>query len=169
MEKEKLLEELEKEYASFKEELGIKANLDDMDFCFNLKNFILHEGYINPDFKIMVVKRIADSMSAWANFYHRLLMPNPGNMAEVQENKALDNKEIENCKNVLNRLMELSSRCALININKDKNDIASFVNDSYSFWKECLKPNTESILKKMNKMWNEQISKKKEDNFEGYC
>lgn len=169
MEENNLIKDMKKEFGRIKEEFSIECSLEEFNEYFNMKGFVLHEGYINPDFHIMIVKRIADVMSGWANFYHRLIVPNPGNMAEVQENKTLDEKDVIVCRDVMNKLMELSSRCALVNVTKGKEDISAFINDSVSFWRDDLKPNTKAILEKLNLMWKGQIGKEKENNFEGYC
>lgn len=63
--KQELLKELETEFSKLKKELKFSATFEELDNTFFLKDLILKEGYVSPEFSRQLCWRLVDTFNSW--------------------------------------------------------------------------------------------------------
>ena len=156
MEKKELLKYFEIEFESLKRELKFKANLEELEKEFSIKDFILEEGFLREDFFTQVSLRIVEHFRNWASYLNSLLLPNPSFMINQTEaklfNSEKDRKEIwDNIK----KCMYISSKHSLISVNKNAKLQSELIDESLAYWKKDIKPFIEKVMQKVSVAWKE--------------
>ncbi|MBU0907628.1 MAG: hypothetical protein KKD18_07145 [Nanoarchaeota archaeon] len=154
-ERDELIKEIKKSFEEAKKEMGFKASLEELDDVFFITEYILHEGYVGEEFPHQVCSRIRDSLNAWANYLHGLLMPNPQYLVNLTESKLINEEDRKAVWDLLKGAFALTSLNSLYGLTKEKKQGAEFIDDSLEFWKKKFKPGLVKIMKKVNKGWSE--------------
>lgn len=155
--KEKLLQELNQEFKKAKEEIGFTPTFEELENEFLLKDSVLSTGFVSTIYTRQLCGRIVDIFNSWFNYFHDILMPNPGNMFMSTESKIFNT---ENDKQRIWKLIKkgrtLTSLNVLIGLNKDKEQEKKLINDSYNFWINEFKPTLIEIMKTVNTAWKKE-------------
>jgi hypothetical protein len=155
MEKQKLLNELEERFKRFKEELGFKCSLDDLDKIFYIRDFILERGYISTNVGSQIRRRIIDTYYSWIEHLHSLVIPNPANMLMMTESECFNEEEKKEITNLIKKTMALISRNSIIALKKDKKEEAGFIDDAFNFWNNEFRIKVLEFMERINKKWKE--------------
>jgi hypothetical protein len=159
IDKKDLIKELEKEFESFKEEFGFNVEFEKIISEFEFQEDILSKGFVPVVFYKYYCSFIADYFRAWHGYLNGLLVPNSHFFANQTESKIFNNEEDkEIIWGLIKKLMEFSSESSLITLERDKEKIKNFINNSYEFYISDFKPKILEILKRVNKAWTEKES-----------
>ena len=157
MEKEKILKEYEEEFEKLKKVIGFKANLEDLESEFYIKDYILEMGHVRTNLIMQITSRIVDYFRNWANFLNTILIPNPGFMPSQTEAKIFssedDRKDIWK---MLRLCMDYSSKYSLMFVSKDMKMQKDFIDDSLEDWKNILRPFIKKVMLKINDAWEKE-------------
>lgn len=153
MNKKEILDELEEKFKKIKEELGFKASLEELDDIFFIKEAVLSAGFVSEKLSRQMSGRIVEAYSAWNNYLHSLIMPNPAHLLNMNESKMFNEEERKKIMEVIQSSLALMSRNNVIRLTKDKKQESKFIDDSLMFWEESFKPELIKITEKINKGW----------------
>ncbi|MEK6925684.1 MAG: hypothetical protein AABW50_00235 [Nanoarchaeota archaeon] len=156
MEREKLIENLEKAYNEIRSSHKIKATLDDLDRIFFIKDYVLKDGFVSSKISRQIEYRIVEIFMNWNEYLHSLIMPNPQNILNMSESKILSQDEKKSIIELMKKIMELTSRNSIIGLTKDIKEEVKFIDDAVHFWEKEFKNKLLSILKKINAEWGKE-------------
>ena len=156
MEQEKLIEKFEKDFEEMKKELGFKATLKEIDEIFFIKDFVLRSGFVSESLSRQVAAGIRDLLGGWYNYFHTIIMPNPGSMLNMTESQAFSDEEKHDLVIFTNKIMALTTDNTINGLSKNKAAEAKFIDDSVEFWNKELKPKAQEIMKKVKSNWVEK-------------
>lgn len=162
MSNKELLEELSQAFNESKKELNIKADFETVDKYFGITDMALSDGFISKKFIRSVNRRILDAYNGWVQFCHSHLMPQPGNILQMEESKCISEKDRETMNEILTKIMELSSRNALNGISQEEDKDGKFIDDAVALWENDVKLKLEKIFTKINKHWKNKKSEAEE-------
>lgn len=160
MEQEKLIEKFEKEFKEMKQELGFKSSLKDIDEIFFVKDFILRTGFVSSSLSRQVCANMKDLLGAWYNYFHTIVMPNPGSMLNMTESQAFLDQEKQELMILMNKIMSLMTDNTMNGLSKNKDDESKFIDECVAFWKNELKPKAQEVMKKVKSNWVEKSEDK---------
>lgn len=150
--KTELLSKLESEFKAAKKELNFKADLEEIDKLFYIRDYVQDKGYVSTSITRMICSRVVDLYMSWYGYLHSLLMPNPQSILNVSESQLFGEEERRDIQQLMSGILALTSRNGIIGLTKDKKAQAQFVDDSVKAWHE-MKPKLVSILEKVNSSW----------------
>lgn len=166
MTNKELIEELSIAFTKEQERLGFISSFEIVDKYFGITDMVLSDAYVSAKFIRSVNRRILDAYNGWVQFCHAHIMPQPGNMLQMEESKCLNEEDRKVMTGILNRVMELSSRNALIGITEKIDEEGKFIDDAVSLWETDIKLKLEVIFKKINTHWKNQKVDSKDDSQE---
>lgn len=160
-----LLEQAKKEYAEMQKKYNITASFDEIDKIFFISDAILRENFVSTRLPFMISKRIVDTFSSWNNYMHKLLIPNPGYIPDVEENKVLTDED----KELLQKLIAKTMYIISVNTNCiiSLTDPSEIIDESVAIWNQELSPGMGNITQKIKTMWKEKKAEKKKNSYEG--
>jgi len=153
MNKKELLEELKEKFEEIRKELGFKAGLEELNNIFFIQDAVLSAGFVSEKLSRQICGRIVETYSAWNNYLHSLIIPNPGHIINMNESKMFNEEERKNIMNLIASAIALTSSNTVIGLTKNKKQEAEFIDDALKFWKENFKPELIKITEKINKGW----------------
>ncbi len=153
MNKKETLQELKEKFEETKKELKFKATLEELDEVFFIKDAVLSAGFVSDKISRQICGRIVETYSAWDNYLHSLLMPNPGHILNMNESKMFNEEERKKILNLINSSRAITSKNNLIGLNKNKKQESEFIDEALTFWKEKFKPEIIKITEKINQGW----------------
>lgn len=153
MDKQKIITELEEKFKKIKEKLKFKANLDDLDKAFSVRDVVIKDGFVSEDLSKQIRYRIVEVYMGWNDYLHSLIMPNPQNMLNISESKVLSSEQKKEITELMKKIMEISSRNAIINFTRDNQIESKLIDDALGFWENDFKKNLLIVLKKINEEW----------------
>jgi hypothetical protein len=153
MDKQKIITELEEKFKKIKEKLKFKANLDNLDRAFSIRDIVVKDGFVSEDLSKQIRYRIVEVYMGWNDYLHSLIMPNPQNMLNISESKVLSAEQKKEITELMKKIMEISSRNAIINFTKDNQTESKLIDDALGFWENDFKKNLLIVLKKINEEW----------------
>lgn len=133
-----LLEQLETSFKEWKLKAGFKANFEELEEIFFIKDYILVSGFVSPKINRMICSRIRDTYMSWINQIHSLLVPNPYSLISTSESQLFDEKEKEELKIIMKEFLALVSLNYEVGITKDYKKEAEFVDKAVHLWKKHL-------------------------------
>lgn len=158
---EEILNELKQEFNSSKKELKIKSNLEEINKVFAIKDLALKEDYVPTDLIRAINRGLIDILHNWASYLHGLLVPNPQHMISMYEAQFFDEKEKSDIFKLLNEIMVLSSKNAMLALKQDKLEDAKLLDEIMSYWSKTLSSKLQHIMKKVHNSWVEKNNSKK--------
>jgi len=158
MEDKDLIKELGERFEETKKELGLKSNLEEIDKIFFVKDFILHEKFVSERFSRQLCSRIVETYNKWIGYLHNFVLPNPGNMVSIIENKMLDENEKKKVSEIFKKTLRLTSKNSLIGLTKDKKEEGKFINDAVDFWNSYFEKEMIKIMKKISNCWEAETN-----------
>jgi len=153
MDKEKILNEIEKKFKEIKEELKFNSTFEEIDKIFFIRDLILKDGFVSETFSRQMCYRIIETFMSWNEYLHSIIMPNPQNILNISESKIFNQEEKKEITELIKRIMEINSRNTLIGLTKDKKAEGKLIDDSVKFWKEKFAPEIIKVIKKVNEEW----------------
>ncbi|MBI2045032.1 hypothetical protein HYT23_03165 [Candidatus Pacearchaeota archaeon] len=153
MEQHELLKNLDEKFRKAQKEFGFKANLDEMDKNFFVRDSILKEGYVSESFSRQLCRIITETLMNWNEYLHSLIMPNPQNLLNMGESKIFNQDEKREITELMKKIMEICSRNSLIMLGGSKDEEGKYIEDSIKFWKSEFKPKITKIITKINHEW----------------
>jgi len=154
--KEKLFEELEEKFEEAKKELGFKSSFKEIDNIFFIRDFILEQGHVSESFSRQLCLRISNTFNSWLGYLHNFLIPNPGSMVAIMENKMINEEDKKIISKIAKKIMVMISTNNLVGLSKNKKLEAEFIDDSVKLWKEYINPELIKIVSKINQRWKEE-------------
>jgi len=151
--KKELSEELQSKFKEMKKELGFKATFKEMEKIFFLQDFVAKDGFVSEQLSRAICHRMSDLFNSWNGYMHNLVLPNPGSMINVEENKMLSDEDKQKMIELMNKNIELVSRNGLIGLSKNKKEESKYVDDCVSHWNKTLQPYLLTMMKKINGEW----------------
>ena len=158
---QEIIKELEIKFKEIKKEAGFKATLEELDEVFFIKDLSLKEGYVPTKLLRSTCHRISEVMLSWSNYLHSLIIPNPNYLISMTETQFFSDENKEEILNLLNKIMEFSSKNSLNSLLNNKKEDAKFIDNSLTFWKKELNPKLTEYMKKVNLSWKEKTLEKK--------
>jgi hypothetical protein len=152
MEQDQLSERFHAAFAKMKEELQFNASFEELDDVFFLEDYILQCRYVSKSISRMVCARIRDTFSSWINYLHSLLLPNPSSMINHAEHQLFNDADRQKITETLHHYLALTSKNALIGLNKDKAAEAAYIDNAVKVWKDNLSFLI-NISEKVNNHW----------------
>lgn len=153
MDKQKIIAELEEKFRKVKEKQKFKAELNELDRIFSIKDAVVKDGFVSEDLLKQIRYRIVEVYIGWNDYLHSLIMPNPQNILNVSESKILSPEQKKEITELMKKIMEISSRNAIINLTKDNQLEAKFIDETLEFWEKDFKRTLLMVLKKVNEEW----------------
>lgn len=147
------MKRFETTFEQVKKELKFKATLEELDSIFFIRDYIIHENFVNQTLSRAIARRIVDLLMSWYGYLHGLLMPNPSSMASIGESNFLNDDEKSEIMSVMNKIMAYASTNSLIGLTKNKAEEGKFIDNSVAFWTETLNPFLTKIMKNVNEGW----------------
>lgn len=155
--KEDLLKELKKEFEKAKEEIGFDPTFEELDREFFLQDNVMSSRFISSEYSRQLCGRIVDAFNTWFNYFHDILMPNPGNMFMSTEAKIFNTKEDkEKIWSLIKKGRELTSLNVLVGLKRDKESEKKFIDESYIFWVNKFQPTLTEIMERVNSAWRKE-------------
>ncbi|HLD98050.1 MAG TPA: hypothetical protein VI815_01875 [Candidatus Nanoarchaeia archaeon] len=154
VDKEKTLKELNEEFHKLKSKIGFKAEFEDLDKAFSIKNHVLKEGYVSDNFSAQLRGRIIEYFNSGASYLHGLLLPNTQNIVNMNESKLFDQENKKIIGQVVGKCMYLSSKNTLINIEGKKDEEGKFIDEAFSFYKKEFNPEMVKVMLKVKDYWS---------------
>jgi len=155
MSKEDLMKELEKEYEKLKKELDLSFNLAELNEHFFIKDYILEKGFVSDNLSNQIRGRIVDIMINLDNYLHSLIMPNPQNLFNINESKALDSEDKKKIMKMMSRVAYFVAKNGSIRLNNNKEVEIDFFNNSFKFWIDVYEPFFLKLMQKIEDHWKE--------------
>ncbi|MBT5023248.1 hypothetical protein HOK51_09025 [Candidatus Woesearchaeota archaeon] len=152
-----LMEDFETEFEKIKQELGFKATLKELESVFFLRDFIHATKFVSSSLSRQVCGRICETFKGWSGYLHGIVMPVPHSMYSVTENNMFDDDNKKEIMLIMKKIMEFTSRSALIGLTKDKKAEAEFIDETFKFWNDELNVLLEKTMSKVNQGWKKQI------------
>lgn len=153
MDKQKIITELEEKFKKIKEKLKFKANLDDLDRAFSIRDIVIKDGFVSEDLSKQIRYRIVEVYMGWNDYLHSLIMPNPQNILNISESKVLSAEQKREITELMKKIMEISSGNAIINFTREDHVESKLIDGALEFWENDFKKNLLIILKKINEEW----------------
>lgn len=153
MNKKEILEELKEKFEEIKMELGFKASLEELNNVFFIQDAVLSAGFVSEKLSRQICGRIVETYSAWNNYLHSLIMPNPGHIINMNESKMFNEEERKNIMNLMASALALTSRNTVIGLTKNKKQEAEFIDNALKFWKKNFSSELIKITEKINEGW----------------
>ena len=153
--REELLKELQKQFEKTKKDLGFKADLEEFDKHFFIKDLILEKGFVSENFSNQLRIRIIDVLIFWDNYLHSLVMPNPQNLFNLNESKAFNESDKKEIMKMMSRVAHIVARNGLVRLTRDKDEERKIIDDALKFWNEIYQPFFVRIMRKIEEHWKE--------------
>ncbi len=157
--KEKLFKELEEKFEEIKKELGFKSGFKEIDEIFFIKDAVLEQGHVSENFSRQLCSRIISIYNSWLGYLHNFIIPNPGSMVSIMENKMISDEDRKIISKIAKKIMAIISTNTLAGLSKNKKLEAGFIDDSVKIWKEYIAPELVKIISKINQKWKEEPEK----------
>lgn len=148
-----LIKKFEEEFEALKKKLKLKTSFEELDSLLYLSDRILKEGYVPVNLLRTICSLMIGKLKESGIHLHSLVIPNPQSMPSITESRLFNDKEKEEFKNLISKIMFLSSTNALNEIKKDKLGDGKLIDDSMRFWNEECKPKLTAIMEKINAEW----------------
>ena len=129
-----LEDELKEKYEMLRKDYKIKAELEEVNKCFSIVHVILSQGFVSEDLLSQISNRISDFFMNWSNYLHSLVLPNPHNMINVNENKFLSEEDRKEILKLISKTMVYASTNTLLGLKRSPKEDAQFLDDSVKFW-----------------------------------
>ena len=157
IDKKQIIEELRKDFGSFKKEFEFKPSFEEIDELFNLKNDVLSKGFVPEQFQRYVCSLIGEYFRGWHGYLNGLLVPHTNYFANQTEAKLFNNDtDRKAIWDLIGNAMKFSSWSAIINFGEDSKEIKKFLNESYKYCYFEFRPKLLEILKRVNEAWEEK-------------
>jgi len=141
--------DLKKEYEQLKKKYNLPS-FKDLDREFDITE-IEHDGFVLRRIR----NRIYDKIDFFIKILESILYPNSANMASLYESKFFSQKDIEECTNVLKKLMFIDRSYILLDIEEDESKDADFIKEVFKEW-QSLKKDLVKFLKIMKGSWKQE-------------
>lgn len=158
MTNKELLDELSITFTKEKDKLNFDSSFEIVDKYFGITDMVLTDGFVSKKFMRSINRRVLDAYNGWVQFCHAHIMPQPGNMLQMEEAKCLTEVDRKIMNEILNVIMELSSRNALNGITEKDSEEGQFLDDAVSVWETDVKLKLEVIFEKIHTHWKEKKS-----------
>lgn len=160
MEKQKkeILEELKEKYEDLKKDYNIKSDLGEVNKCFSIIHVILSQGFVSEDLLSQIGNRISDFFMNWSNYLHSLVLPNPHNMINVNENKFLSEDDRKEILKLISKSMVYASRNTLLGLKRSAEEDAKYLDDSVNFWKNEFSSKAGFLAEKIFEGWKKNAN-----------
>ncbi|MGM5482585.1 MAG: hypothetical protein ACQESF_03930 [Nanobdellota archaeon] len=153
MQKNELIKELESEFSRLKKKHHLNVTLKELDEVFGIKDYFLRQGFISPEIIKHIAARNVEIFNSWMNYIHNLIMPTPQNMVSNAESQIFTEKEKEEFIEFMNKVMAHTSKNTVYLLNQNKEKQAEFIEESYHFWIDKVRPELVMIMEKINAYW----------------
>ena len=160
MEKQKkeILEELKEKYEMLRKDYKIKAELEEVNKCFSIVHVILSQGFVSEDLLSQMNNRVSDFFMNWSNYLHSLVLPNPHNMINVNENKFLNEEDRKEILKLISKTMVYASKNTLLGLKRSAKEDAQFLDDSVKFWNHDFSSKAILIAEKISEGWKKSAT-----------
>ncbi|MEM3074399.1 MAG: hypothetical protein QW727_00425 [Candidatus Pacearchaeota archaeon] len=161
-EKKHIIKEFEQEFTKLKKNLGFKADFETLDKEFFLSDAILDKGFVSKNLSSQIRGRIVEVIISMDNYLHSLIMPNPQNLFNINESKALNDNDKKEVTKIMSRAAYFVAKNAGLRFADDKKEEGKFIDEVSNFWHNKYKPFMKKILEKIEERWKESDEKVKE-------
>ena len=141
--------DLKKEYEVLKKRYNLPS-FKDLDREFDIAE-IEHDGFLLRRIR----GRIYDKVDFFIKILENILYPNSANMASLYESKFFSEYDMDECTNILKRLMFIDRSYILLDIEEDEGKDADFIKDVFKEW-QSLKNDLLKFLKIMKDSWKKE-------------
>jgi len=153
MKDDEILKKFEEDFEALRKKLKFKTSLEELDNFLYIRDRILKNGYVPTNLSRMICSSIMEKFKEVGNYLHSLVIPNPQSMPSITESRLFGEQEKEEFKNLISKIMFLSSANTLNDIKKDKMADGRLIDDSMKFWNDDCKPKILVVLEKVNFEW----------------
>lgn len=160
MEKEKLLQELKKEFDMTKSRLKFKTTFEEINSISYLEDFILSTGYVSNQFSRQLINRILETPYGWLSELHNWFLPSPNNLITVTEGKTVTAEEKKEISGMIDKIMYFvrkNKRIAFEGLKKGEE--GALIDEIADFNKNEFVPFMLRYNLKFEKVWKEQLKK----------
>lgn len=147
------LNELSTSFMRLKKEQGLRAELDEIDSIFYIRDAVLSAGYVSRNLSQQICARITEVFMNWNSYLHGLVMPDPHHLIQMNESKFLTADDKKKVLALIARSMELVSRNTLIHARPDSRAETRLIDEAVVFWNEVYQPQLVSIIELLRARW----------------
>ncbi len=133
-----LLDDFEDAYENMAEALSLPS-LDDLDAVFEVRDAVLHEGFISTNPLRFVRRRIVQFGDNWTGYLHSVILPGDQNLVLYEESGKFSDEEKDEAMKLISRIMRLSRRSTLLELDHDDTADSSFITEALKEWQELLR------------------------------
>lgn len=168
MDKQKLLEELKEKFRRLKKQTGFKSKFEEINTISFIEDMILSTGFVSEQFSRQLINRMVETHFSWIPQLHSWLMPSPYDLANSNESKKLSDKEKQEIKELISRIIYFVRKNKRIGIEKNsQNPIkeeGEFIDEIVEFDKKEFSPLIIKLHKKFEKAWKENLNENEKQN-----
>ncbi len=157
IDKKDLIKEIEKEFASIKKDFSIEFDLDYFNSEFGILNAVYDKGFVPSNFELALISLVTNKFKDLHGYFNSLLVPGGQYLAMQTEAKLFSSEtDRKMIWNMIRKIMEVSSRSALLIHKGDRKESLEFVRDMAAYWTGDFKPKVIDIFMRVNKAWGEE-------------
>ncbi|MBU2616134.1 MAG: hypothetical protein KKC19_03450 [Nanoarchaeota archaeon] len=160
MEKEKILQELKKQFDLTKKRLGFKSTFGEINSFAYIEDMALSENFVSNQFSRQMINRMIDSPNGWLGELYSWIYPGQMDIIHLNENKQISKEERQEILDMIDRIMYLvrkNKRIAFDGLKPEEE--GAFVDEIIIFRKEYFNPFMLKYHKKFEKLWKDEITK----------
>lgn len=160
MEKEKILEDLRKQFQKFKAEYDIKYSFEEMEEIGFLEDMALSDGYVSKRFSRQLINRLISSPHSWVGELHAWAYPPQMDMIHINEHNQLSEEERKEVLKMIDQIMYFVRKNKRIGFQENvKKGEKEYLIELVEFKKNKFRPFMEKYHKKFEKFWKEELKK----------
>jgi hypothetical protein len=96
MNKEKILQELRKQFDLTKKRLGFKSSFEDINEISYIEDMVLSQGFVSNQFSRQMINRMVDTFYGWMGEIYAWIYPQPMDIIHNYEYKKSQKKKEKN-------------------------------------------------------------------------
>lgn len=131
----------------------------ELDNAFYVAEYFASKKEVPPYMGGLIIRRISDYYQSWASFFHRLLMPNPSSIIDLEESKNLTTEDKKNIQRLLRDVMGFVTKATALNFEKDVTENEKFMKESLDFYSTALSPFLKEFLLRLHESWKKDSIK----------
>jgi len=169
-EKQELLEELKEKFQELKRQTGFLSEFDEIDSTYYIQDMALSTGVVSEQFSRQLINRMVETHLSWVQQLHSWLMPSPYDLPNSNECKHLEDKEKQEIKESISKIMYFVRKNKRIGTEKTSTkpikEEGKIIDELVEFNKKEFSPLISKLNKKFEEFWKEKPKNETRNNLE---